>query len=154
MVSFWLIPPPPLVSNRHLLAYPPSFGLLPPPLMADIICEQPLANGINMCSGAKGRFIMHHGVLTDIPAQRNIRNMVDSLSIPISWYVFVNFFVSFVSESNNILLLITFAIPVKSCINARTWHKSQPTNNLLRQLSLSRKIHHLNTPGWQLTVTH
>ena len=37
IVSIWLTPPPPLVSNRQHLAYP-----LPPPLAADVICGQPL----------------------------------------------------------------------------------------------------------------
>ena len=51
MVSIQLTPPPPLVSNGQLSAYPPSplrqqwsaFAIPPPPPpAADVICEQPL----------------------------------------------------------------------------------------------------------------
>ena len=51
MVSIRLTPPPPLVSNGQLSAYPPSplrqqwsaFAIPPPPPpAADVICEQPL----------------------------------------------------------------------------------------------------------------
>ena len=63
MVSIRLTPPPPLVSNGQLSAYPPSplrqqwsaFAIPPPPPpAADVICEQPLTkeNLINLPTGA------------------------------------------------------------------------------------------------------
>ena len=59
MVSIRLTPPPPLVSNGQLSAYPPSplrqqwsaFAIPPPPPpAADVICEQPLT-GMGWGSG-------------------------------------------------------------------------------------------------------
>ena len=58
MVSIRLTPPPPLVSNGQLSAYPPSplrqqwsaFAIPPPPPpAADVICEQPLMNEAESC---------------------------------------------------------------------------------------------------------